>query len=63
MTWFEQTVCHSCESRNPFLADAAVPGTVDSCFRRNDRKKNLIIGFQQIEQVEKTRQNPSFAKM
>ncbi|QTA93353.1 Uncharacterized protein dnm_094540 [Desulfonema magnum] len=31
--------CHSCESRNPFRAEAAVPGAVDSCFRRNDRKK------------------------
>ncbi|QTA92781.1 Uncharacterized protein dnm_088710 [Desulfonema magnum] len=35
-------ICHSCESRNPFLTDAALPGAVDSCFRRND-KKNLII--------------------
>ncbi|QTA90464.1 Uncharacterized protein dnm_065250 [Desulfonema magnum] len=42
MTWFGQKVCHSCESRNPFLADAVLPGVVDSCFRRND-KKNLII--------------------
>ncbi|QTA93170.1 Uncharacterized protein dnm_092670 [Desulfonema magnum] len=39
MTRFEQKVCYSCESRNLFLADAAIPGAVDSCFRRNDRKK------------------------
>ncbi|QTA85904.1 Uncharacterized protein dnm_019210 [Desulfonema magnum] len=29
----------ACESRNPFFTDAAIPGAVDSCFRRNDRKK------------------------
>ncbi|QTA89994.1 Uncharacterized protein dnm_060540 [Desulfonema magnum] len=42
MIRFEQKTCHSCESRNPFLTDAAIPGAVDSCFRRNDRK-NLNI--------------------
>ncbi|QTA93037.1 Uncharacterized protein dnm_091320 [Desulfonema magnum] len=37
-----RTACHSCESRKPFFADAEVPGAVDSCFRKND-KKNLLI--------------------
>ncbi|QTA87157.1 Uncharacterized protein dnm_031860 [Desulfonema magnum] len=38
LTRFEQTPCHSCESRNPFLADAVVPEAVDSCFRRLRRE-------------------------
>ncbi|QTA84845.1 Uncharacterized protein dnm_008460 [Desulfonema magnum] len=39
MTRIEQKVCHSCESRNPFWAEATLPEAADSCFRRNDRKK------------------------
>ncbi|QTA88566.1 Uncharacterized protein dnm_046130 [Desulfonema magnum] len=38
MTRFEQKACHSCESRNPFLANAVFPKAADSCFRRNDKK-------------------------
>ncbi|QTA85656.1 Uncharacterized protein dnm_016690 [Desulfonema magnum] len=38
MTRIEQKVCHSCESRNPFLAGAALPGAADSCFRRLRRE-------------------------
>ncbi|QTA84345.1 Uncharacterized protein dnm_003390 [Desulfonema magnum] len=34
-----RTICHSCESRNLFLAAAAIPGAVGSGFCRNDRKK------------------------
>ncbi|QTA90618.1 Uncharacterized protein dnm_066790 [Desulfonema magnum] len=48
MIQFGRKVCHSCESRNPFRADAAVPGAVDSCFHRND-KKNLIIEAQVLK--------------
>ncbi|QTA84703.1 Uncharacterized protein dnm_007020 [Desulfonema magnum] len=39
MIRIEQKACHSCESRNLFSADFTNPETVDSCFRRNDRKK------------------------
>ncbi|QTA86861.1 Uncharacterized protein dnm_028860 [Desulfonema magnum] len=37
-----QKPCHFYEGRNPFFAHTANPGTMDSCFRRND-KKSLII--------------------
>ncbi|QTA84915.1 Uncharacterized protein dnm_009180 [Desulfonema magnum] len=52
MTRFEQKICHSCESRNPFLDHATVPASLDACFRRlrceisrTERQKNLIIKF------------------